>query len=236
MKVIILCGGKGIRAFPFTEYLPKPMLPVWGRPILLHVIQNFIEQGFTEFLLAAGHRKAVLDDYFYRKDLGADITILDTGDNANTGERVFACRDYTDEEFMVTYGDGLCNVPLDQLIEFHRSHKGLATMTSVPLYSPYGVVNCHEDFKVKSMIEKPILDNQWINAGFFVFKKQVFDHWTGTDLERHVLPQLVENGELYAYQHRGFFKSMDSYKEQLEFEEMFSKDNPPWVVRREGTP
>ena len=232
MKVIILCGGKGIRAFPFTEYLPKPMLPVWGSPILVHVIKNFINQGFTEFILAAGFRKLVLDDYFFRKDLGAEITILDTGDSANTGERVFACREYVGEEFMVTYGDGLCNVPLDQLLAFHHSHNGMATMTAVPLYSPYGVVNCSDEFKVQSMVEKPILDGQWINAGFFVFKKQVFDHWAGTDLERHVLPRLTDEGELFAYQHRGFFKSMDSYKEQLEFEEMYSKDSPPWVVRK----
>lgn len=230
MKAIILCGGKGIRAFPFTEYLPKPMLPVWGRPILAHVITSFARQGFSEIILAAGHRKSVLDDYFDQKDMGVRITILDTGDAANTGERVFACRDHVADEFMVTYGDGLCDVPLRKVIDFHRGHGRLATMTCVPLYSPYGVVESDETGKVESLREKPILENMWINAGFFVCNKQIFDEWEGTDLERHVLPKLVEQGELASYQHKGFFKSMDSYKDQQEFESMYQKESPPWIV------
>lgn len=231
MKVVILCGGKGIRAFPFTEYLPKPMLPIWGRPIIVHIILNFIDQGFKDFILAAGHRKFVLDDYFYSKDLGANIGILDTGDGANTGERVYACREYVGNEFIVTYGDGLCDVPLKKLVNFHKSHGKMATLTSVPLYSPYGVIQCDKNQRVTTMLEKPILDGQWINAGFFVFNKSVYDFWNGKDLEREVLPDLVSRQQLCAYQHKGFFKSMDSYKEQIEFEEMFKENDPPWRIK-----
>lgn len=230
MKVIILCGGRGVRAFPFTEYLPKPMLPIGGSPILNHVIRYYLSHGFNEFILAAGYRKNVIEDYFHAKDFGAKITVLDTGDNADTGERIKACEEYVDDEFLVTYGDGLSDVPIKEVIKQHRQSKALATLTSVPLRSQYGVIKANEEGIVTSMVEKPTMKGQWINAGFFVCSKEIFNHWEGTNFEQHLLPKLVEKEKLGTYCHDGFFKSMDSYKDQQEFEEVWDSGNCPWKI------
>jgi len=231
MKVVILSGGKGIRAFPFTEYLPKPMLPLGGSPIVAQVINSFTTQGFNEFILAAGHRKAELEDYFYKKDLGAKIDIVDTGEETDTGGRVLACKDLVGDTFMVTYADGLCDVPLDRLNEFHKSHQGVGTITSVPMYSPYGVLDVDDDGKVIKFREKPRIKGTWINAGFIVFDKKVFDHWQGENLEKEVFPHLIEKGLAYTYRHDGFFKSADNYKDILEFEELLKDGSVPWLVK-----
>jgi glucose-1-phosphate cytidylyltransferase len=234
MKVVILCGGKGIRAFPFTSYLPKPMLPVGGSPIIVQVIKNFILQGFSEFILAAGYRKDILDDYFEGKNLGAQIDIIDTGDDADTGSRVHACKEYVGDTFIVTYADGLCDVPIKKLVAYHRSHDGVATITSVPMYSQYGVLDLTEEGRVLSLREKPLIREHWINAGFIVFDKEVFTDWVGDNMERDVFPHLVEKQLLNAYRHTGFFKSMDTYKDQQEFDELLEENSPPWLVREEA--
>ena len=231
MKVVILCGGKGIRAFPFTEYLPKPMLPVSGSPIIMHVIKSFLAQGFDEFVLAAGYRKDVLHDYFDRKEFGAKVSIADTGEETDTGGRVLACRDYVGDTFIVTYSDGLCDVPIARLLEFHNSHDGLATITSVALYSQYGVLDVESSGRVTALREKPLLREHWINAGFIVFDKEVFDHWEGDNLESEVFSHLVEKNLVYTYRHTGFFKSLDSYKDQREFEELVKDGVLPWSVK-----
>lgn len=231
MEVVILCGGKGIRAFPFTEYLPKPMLPVVGSPIIMHVIKSFLAQGFDEFVLAAGYRQDVLHDYFDRKEFGAKVSIIDTGEETDTGGRVLACRDYVGDTFIATYSDGLCDVPLAKLLEFHNSHNGLATITSVAMYSQYGVLDVDSSGKVKALREKPLLHEHWINAGFIVFDKEVFDHWEGDNLESEVFAHLVEKDLVYTYRHEGFFKSLDSYKDQREFEELIKDGVYPWSVK-----
>ena len=237
MKVIILCGGRGIRAFPFTEYLPKPMLPVAGSPIIVQVIKTFIAQGFNDFILAAGYRKDVLDDYFEGKKINANITVLDTGEDADTGERVYACREHVEDQFIVTYGDGLCDVPIKKLVDFHNSNDGLATITSVPMYSQYGLIDLNEETgKVLQLREKPIIDEHWINAGFIVFDKTVFQHWQGTNMEQHVFPHLVANGLAYSYRHKGFFKSLDSYKDQIEFAGLTHQKPYPWMPKEESAP
>ncbi len=230
MKIVILCGGKGIRAFPFTEYLPKPMLPVGGSPIVVQVIKSFVSQGYKEFILAAGYRKDVLDDYFEGKDLNADIQILDTGEDTDTGGRVFACKEYVGDQFIVTYADGLCDVPVNELVKFHNRKGGLATITSVPLYSQYGVIKVNDNDKITQLLEKPVIEEFWINAGFIVFNKKVFEHWHGSNMEQHVFPHLVEKNLAYSYQHKGFFKSLDSYKDQIEFSELVGNKPYPWTV------
>ena len=229
MKVLILCGGKGVRAFPFSEFLPKPMMPVAGAPILVQVMRTFMRHGYTDFLLAAGHRKAVLDDYFEGKNIGASVRILDTGESANTADRVYACRDLVGEQFFVAYGDGLADVALNELVAYHASHPGLATMTCVPLYSQYGVVDIDSSGRAIRIREKPVMREHWMNAGYFVFDHSVFDHWRGNDLEREVLPALVADGHAFAYKHSGFWKSMDSFKDQQEFEELIEGGAIPWV-------
>lgn len=228
MKVVILCGGKGTRSFPFTTYMPKPMMPLGGTPVIVHVIQSFIRQGFREIILAAGYRKSALDDYFCGKDIGADIRIVDTGEDADTGARILACRDLVGDTFVATYADGLCSVPLDQLVAFHHAQKSLVTITSVPMPCSYGVLSMGQDGRVERMLEKPVIPDHWINAGFIVFNRQVFDHWQGDSLEREVLPRLIDKGLVSAYRHDGFFKSVDHYKDILEFEELLEQGQRPW--------
>lgn len=233
MQVVILCGGQGTRAYPYTEYLPKPMLPLNGQPILIHVMEIFAEQGHKEFILSLGYRKEVILDYFAHKRLRDwDIKLVDTGDKTDTGGRIYNLRNLLRETFMATYVDGLSDVPLNKLLAFHKSHDGLATVTSVPLRSQYGTIDFDASGKINGFKEKPILYEHWINAGFFVFDREVFDHWGGDNLEKDVLPSLVEKKLLYAYQHDGFFKSMDTYKDQQEIEQMFQNDDLRWKINR----
>lgn len=232
MKVLILAGGKGTRAYPYTESMPKAMMPVNGRPILLHVMQLFVDQGFHEFVLSLGWHKDVIVDYFHRKHLDWDVTIADTGAETDTGGRIEKCRHLLGDTFMATYVDGLSDVSLDRLLDFHRSHDGLATITTVPLRSQYGTIITDAGDRITDFQEKPILREHWINAGFFVFDQEVFEHWVGTNLERHVFPHLAEKELVYAYKHDGFFKSMDTYKDQLEFEQLFQNGDNPWRSRR----
>lgn len=232
MQVLVLCGGRGMRAYPFTEYLPKPMLPVNGSPILMHVMQIYMDQGFEDFILSVGYRKDVIEDYFHRKLLECRLQCVDTGPETDTGGRIFNCRHLLDGTFMATYADGLSDIPLDDLLEFHRSHGGLATITTVPLISQYGTLELAETGRVCAFREKPVLQGHWINAGFFVFDRKVFEHWNGENLEREVFPRLAHEGLLYAYRHAGFFKSLDSHKDQIEIEQMIQRGDTPW--RRHG--
>jgi len=228
MKVLILCGGMGVRAFPFTEYLPKPMLPVNGSPILVHIIKSLIGQGYREFVLAAGHRKNVIEDYFESKDLGAAIEIVDTGSDADTGSRIRACAPLLTDTFIVTYGDGLSDLRLDKVVDFHRRHGKLGTVTVVPLVTQYGVLDAEPDGRVIRMLEKPVLREHWLNIGLMVFDTSVFDHWDGDNLERDILTGLSAIGELYMYRHEGFFASLDSYKDQQELERLVQDGRTPW--------
>ncbi len=231
MKVVILCGGKGIRSFPFTSYMPKPMMPLGGTPVIVHVIKSFIRQGFSDFVLAAGYRRSVLEDYFEGKDIGANIRIVDTGEDTDTGGRILACRDFVGQRFIATYADGLCDVPLAKLVDYHEASGGLATITSVPMWSNYGVLTLDQSGKVEQLREKPLIADCWINAGYIVFEKQAFDHWSGENLEREVLPNLIAAGKVSSYRHDGFFKSVDHYKDIMEFEELLAEGGVPWHVR-----
>ena len=234
MQVIVLCGGRGMRAYPYTEYLPKPMLPVNGSPILMHVMQIYMEQGHSDFILSVGYRKDVITDYFHRKALECQIQCIDTGADTDTGGRIWNCRQGLDKTFMATYADGLSDVPLDKLLAFHRSHGGLVTITTVPLSSQYGTLDLDAAGRVRAFREKPVLEGHWINAGFFIFEREVFDHWKGDNLEREVFPRLAREGLLYAYRHAGFFKSLDSHKDQLEIERLIQQGETPW--RRHARP
>jgi glucose-1-phosphate cytidylyltransferase len=229
MEVVILCGGKGTRSYPFTEYFPKVMMPIRGTPILIHLMKLYAAQGFTDFVLAAGYRKEILDDYFYGRFPSWNVTIVDTGASSDTGERIRRCEPYVGDTFFATYGDGLGNVNLHQLLNCHRESAAQATVTSVPLRSQYGTVHFEEDGKVMCFKEKPTIRDYWINAGFFVFQKSAFDYWEGDNLENHVLPTLADRGLLYTYLHEGFWKSMDTSKDQQELEVIYGSGNPPWM-------
>lgn len=228
MKVVILCGGKGTRSYPFTEYFPKPMMPIAGTPILVHLMRLYADQGVTSFVLAAGHRKEILFDYFADKFQAWDVTIVDTGAESDTGERIRRCAPYVGERFFATYGDGLSDIDLRRLEEYHRSHGKLATLTTVPLRSQYGTVGADEAGRVAQFVEKPVLREHWINAGFMMFERAVFDRWEGQSLESDVLPRLAAGGELYSYRHDGFWKSMDTSKDQSDMEKLLVAGRAPW--------
>ena len=229
MEVVILCGGKGTRSYPFTEYFPKVMMPIRGTPILIHLMRLYAAQGFTKFVLAAGYRKEILDDYFDGRFPEWKVDVVDTGAASDTGERIRRCAPYVGESFFATYGDGLGNVSLHQLLQSHREAGALATVTSVPLRSQYGTVHFSEERKVECFKEKPTIRDYWINAGFFVFEKSVFEHWEGKNLESDVLPKLADRGVLYTYLHEGFWKSMDTSKDQQEFEHILTTGDAPWM-------
>ena len=236
LEVIILCGGKGSRIYPFSEYFPKPMMPISGRPILVHLMQIFASQGFRRFILAAGHRKEMLFDYFEGRFPDWDIKILDTGVEADTGDRIRACLDHVGDQFFATYGDGLGNVDLTALRDFHNASGGLATVTAVPLHSQFGTLQFNQDRQVESFSEKPIIRDSWINAGFFVFDKKVAAHWTGHSLESEILPHLAGQRALYTWLHHGFWKSMDTSKDQQEMESLAENGSAPWTRPPQRTP
>lgn len=234
VKTLILCGGKGTRAYPHTVELPKPLLEVDGEPILRHVMDVYAEQGFTDFVLAAGYRAEMIEAFAGScpKDWG--VAVIDTGEDTNTGGRVRRCREILGSVFFVTYGDGVGNVDLGALVAFHRAHPGCATLTTVPLPSQYGTVEFDQTSKVIRFREKPRLPDHSINAGFFVFDREAFDYWSGDDLEKDVLPTLGEAGELFAYRHEGFWKSLDTYKDAVELTRLCAEGRRPWM--RSATP
>jgi glucose-1-phosphate cytidylyltransferase len=234
MEVVILCGGKGTRSSPFTDVFPKAMMPIGGTPIIVHLMRVFARYGITRFVLAAGHRQEMLQDYFTGRFSDWSVEVVDTGEETETGDRIRKCESFVGDTFMATYGDGLGNVDLGELLSSHRRNGGLATVTSVPLRSQYGTVHFSRTNQVESFQEKPIIRNYWINAGFFVFEKKCFPLWEGRNLEAEILPQLVKLGKVYTHCHEGFWKSMDTSKDQQEMEAIYRAGNPPWM--REAPP
>jgi glucose-1-phosphate cytidylyltransferase len=228
-KTIILCGGKGTRAYPHTLELPKPLLQVGDRPILRHLLEIFARQGFENFVLAAGFRSDMIVEFAEELPSQWAVEVLNTGVDAGTGSRIAGCRPLIGTTFIATYGDGLGAVDLPALLQFHASHAVAATVTTVPLPSPYGTVECTNESRVVRFVEKPKLVDHWINAGFLVIEERAFEHWAGDDLEREVLPSLAAAGELYAYRHNGFWRSMDTYKDALELSALCSEGDGPWL-------
>lgn len=230
MKTVILCGGKGTRAYPHTVDVPKPLLYVGGRPVLSHVLEIYANQGFRDFVLATGYKHELIENWAASADSSWTIDVVDTGEDTNTGARVARVADRLGEEFFVNYSDGLGNVDLHALLAFHRGHPGCASLTTVPLPSQYGTLEIDADGRIEDFREKPRLPDHPINAGFFVFDRRALEHWTGDDLERDVLPALGAAGELYAYAHDGFWKSMDTHKDSRELSAQFEHGRGPWTV------
>jgi glucose-1-phosphate cytidylyltransferase len=229
VRTVILCGGKGTRAYPYTEQVPKPLLEVAGQPVLLHVMNIYAAAGYRSFVLAAGFKIDAIRAFADGLPEAWTVDVIDTGIESNTGERIAQCRDVAGETFFATYADGLADIDLNALLDFHRAHEGSATMTTVPLPSQYGTISYGEDGRVQSFKEKPVLEDHWINAGFFVFDDRAFDRWAGSDLEREVLPSLGDARELFAYRHRGFWRSMDTYKDALELTSLVVEGKGPWI-------
>lgn len=257
MKVVILCGGQGTRLREETEYRPKPLVDVGGRPILWHIMKLYAHYGFHDFVLCLGYRGNMIKDYFLSYEamnndftlcLGQNnrmvyhgshheqdyrVTLADTGLETMTGARIKKVGCYIDDDtFMVTYGDGVSNVDIAALLAFHKMHGRLATVTTVRPVSRFGILELDHSGRVINFAEKPKLEG-WANVGFFVFNRQVFDYISDDlecVLEREPLEKLAKDGELLAYRHEGFFFAMDTYREYLYLNELWNKRQAPWVV------
>ena len=232
MRTVILCGGRGTRAYPDTREVPKPLLEVGSRPILAHLMGIYAGQGFTDFVLAAGYLADRIRAFADGCPEDWAVEVVDTGGDTNTGGRVRRVADRVGDEFFLTYADGLGNVDLAALLAFHRSHPGAATVTTVPLPSQYGTLHVDGAGRVHGFTEKPRLPDHLINAGFFVLDARAFELWPdpGEDLERDVLPALGEQDELYAFQHHGFWKSMDTYKDAVDLTTLCADGPGPWLA------
>lgn len=254
MKVVILAGGLGTRLREETEYKPKPMVEIGGRPILWHIMKMYAHFGFTQFVLCLGYKGDVIRDYFIDYELrNSDVTLTlgsrsmeihrqhgeqgwrvclaETGGRTLTGGRVKRVAQYLDDEqFMVTYGDGLADIDLCDLVEHHRHHGKLGTVTAVRPLSRYGELSV-SDGMVKVFREKPQVQEGWINGGFFVFDRRVLDLISGDEesLEQGLLEKLVERGELGVYQHSGFWQCMDTYREMQLLNELWHSGKAPWA-------
>lgn len=234
ITTLILSGGRGTRAYPHTLELPKPLLEVDEVPVVRHVMDIYAAQGFTRFVLAAGFKADLLREYAATLPDAWTVDVVDTGEDTDKAERIAMCRDLLTPTYLATYSDGVGNVDLHDLLAFHRSHSGTATVTVVPLPSQYGTLEFDGDGRVHAFLEKPVLRDHWINAGFFVFDEAAFERWVGPDLENEVLPALGAAQELYAYRHSGFWKSMDTFKDGLELTDLAraaaqdADGRPPW--------
>lgn len=230
IAVAILCGGKGTRARPRTLEVPKPLMQVGDDPLLLHVMRGYAAQGFTSFVLAGGYLVDQVREFAETCPGDWSVEVLDTGADTGTAGRIRRCVPLLGERFLATYGDGLGDVDLRALLRFHEAHGGLATVTTVPLPSPYGTIEVGPEGQVRGFTEKPTLHDHWINAGFFVFERAVFDALEFDDLERDVLPQLAQRGSLFAFRHEGFWRSLDTYKDALELTALCKGDDSPWKL------
>ena len=255
MKAVILAGGLGTRLREETEFRPKPMIEIGGKPILWHIMKSYAHYGVTEFIVCIGYRGEVIKDYFVNYEarmndftvrLGSHhdiefhgshlesdwrVTIVDTGLDTNTGGRVKQIEPYIGgERFLVTYGDGVADVDIGALVAHHEKQARLATVTLVRPLSRFGVVDLAPDGAVEHFREKPQTDG-YVNAGFFVFEPDVFEYLDrGSVLEREPLEALAKDGQLAGYRHDGFFQAMDTYRELLLLESLWASAEAPWKV------
>lgn len=262
MQVVILCGGQGTRLREESEFRPKPLVDVGGRPILWHIMKGFAHHGLRDFVLCLGYKGQMIKEYFLNYEamnndctiqLGSRsaltthgahaeqdfrVTLADTGPDALTGARIKRITRYLrpGEPFMVTYGDGVSDVDIGKLLAFHRAHGKRATVTTVRPPSRFGILEVNDDDHVASFAEKPQTDG-WASVGFFVFEPDVLDELEEDDacaLEGEPLRRLAQEGELMAYRHDGFFFAMDTYREYLHLNELWKSGEAPWAVWRQA--
>jgi len=205
------------------------MLEIGGRPVLHHVMEIYARQGFTDFVLATGYKGDVIASWVDTLTDGWKVECVDTGDDADTAERVRACAERIGEPFLATYGDGLGNVDVSAVARRHREHDGSATLTVVPLPSQYGTIDTDDDDRVTAFREKPLLYDHWINAGFMALDPDAVVATPGSSLERDVLPALGRARRLYVYRHDGFWKSMDTHKEVVDLNALATREGHPWL-------
>ncbi len=248
MKVVILAGGLGTRLSEETELIPKPMIEISGKPMLIHIMEIYASYGFNNFYLALGYKSHQIKDYFLKynlvnsnfsvnledgetqifqqKKVNWKINLIDTGLETMTGGRVKRMKDFIgDETFLLTYGDGLANINIKKLVDFHNSHKKIATVTAVRPIARFGELEFDDKNQnsVKSFMEKPQINQGWINGGFFVFNKEIFNYLDNdqTILERKPLESLAKKSELQAYKHEGFWQCMDTKRDKDTLENLW---------------
>jgi glucose-1-phosphate cytidylyltransferase len=255
MKVVLLAGGLGTRISEESETKPKPMIEIGGMPILWHIMKEYSHYGYYEFIICAGYRQHMIKEWFadyflHTSDITFDftqgnkiivhnqntepwkVTVVDTGLNTMTGGRIKRIQQYVgNETFMMTYGDGVCDVDIQKLVEFHKAHSKLCTLTAVVQKQQKGVLNIAEDSSVQSFREKSSSDSAAINAGYMVLEPGVFDYLSGGDkcvFEREPLEKLAADSELMSYKHEGFWQCMDTLREKNELEGMWNTGKAPW--------
>ena len=226
MKCVILAGGKGTRISELSKSIPKPMIKILGKPIIFRIIMHYYKYGFNDFIIAAGYKKNFIKDYFKKKKFkDIKINVVDTGLNTMTGGRLKRLKKYVNNEtFMLTYGDGLSNVNIKKLVNFHKKHKKIATLTAVRPPARFGAIKINDN-RIKYFKEKSKLDVGWINGGFFVLDSKIFKYIKGdkTFLEKEPLQQISKRGELYAYKHSGFWQCMDTIRDKEILEESLKR-------------
>jgi len=254
MKVLILAGGLGSRLSEETILKPKPMVEIGGKPILWHIMKIYSHFGFNEFIILCGYKGYLIKEYFanyYRHmaDMTIDmnsntveyykskaepwkVTLVDTGLKTMTGGRIKRVKDYIgNEPFMVTYGDGVADIDLKELVHFHENHMGIITLTSVQAEGRFGALKIDDDNKVESFKEKPKGDGAWINGGFIVCEPEVIDYIADdtTIFEREPLENLAHENKLYTFKHKGFWKPMDTLRDKTQLEDLIEKGKAPWI-------
>jgi len=254
MKTVILAGGLGTRLAEKTEVIPKPMVPIGGRPILWHIMKHYAHFSSDEFVVALGYKGEEIKRYFLEyHTLAGDLSVkldsgdvqvhkpesetwevhlVDTGERTNTGGRLRRLQTWLDDgPFFLTYGDGICSVDIEKLLEFHQHHGKVATVTAVRPPARFGGL-VYEGDKVVEFTEKPQIGEGWINGGFFVFEQRIFDYLSGdeTSLEADALEKLAADGQLMAYRHEDFWQCMDTLREVKLLETLWQSGEPPWKV------
>ena len=255
MKVLILAGGLGSRLSEETDLKPKPMVEIGGKPILWHIMKIYSYYGFNEFIILLGYKGYMIKEYFaeyylHQSDVTFDIaankmtvhnnktepwkvTLLDTGLNTMTGGRIKKAKEYIgNKPFMLTYGDGVADIDILKLIDFHKKSGGLITLTSVLPEGKFGALEIDNQQKINSFKEKPRGDGSWINGGFFVCQPEVFDYIDDDNqvfFEKEPLQNLANDGKLFAYYHDGFWKPMDTLREKEQLQEMVNSGKAPWI-------
>lgn len=257
MKVVILAGGLGTRLMEETEARPKPMVEIGGKPILWHIMKIYETYGYNDFVLCLGYKAQSIKEYFlnyylYNSDVTIEleknkvdvhfsnsesfkVTLVDTGLLTNTAGRIKKIQKYVqDETFMLTYGDGVSDVNITNLVEFHKSHGKLATLTSIQTPGRFGNIEMDDAGNVDYFVEKPQGDGMWINGGFFVLEPGIFKYLEGDmddiQWEKKPLIEIADDGQLSAYKHSGFWKPMDALRDRIELEELWSSGNAKWKI------
>lgn len=258
MKVVILAGGLGTRISEESHLKPKPMIEIGDQPILWHIMKIYSYYGFNDFIICLGYKGYSIKEYFahyflYESDITFDfknkneqlihhhsaeawtVTLVNTGIETMTGGRVKRIQSYLNNEtFMLTYGDGVADVNINELVNYHKNHGKLATITSTQPSGRFGALNLSEDNIVRSFQEKPKGDGAWINAGFFVMEPEIFNYIENDDtiLEKEPLENIARNGELITYKHKGFWQPMDTLRDKNLLEDLWKSGMAPWKVWR----